>query len=84
MAVRRLNRAEDIEHVQKAVESINSYLACLRQCDEYAMALTKETEPEALLRTSDIDVELIQQLTKYWLVTVEQQGNEILIKLYAK
>ena len=37
MAVRRLNRAEDIEHVQKAVESINSYLACLRQCDEYAM-----------------------------------------------
>ena len=48
------------------------------------MALTKETEPEALLRTLDIDVELIQQLTKYWLVTVEQQGNEILIKLYAK
>lgn len=48
------------------------------------MALTKETEPEALLRTSDIDVELIQQLTKYWLVTLEQQGNEILIKLYAK
>lgn len=48
------------------------------------MALTKETEPEVLLRTSDIDVELIQQLTKYWLVTVEQQGNEILIKLYAK
>ena len=48
------------------------------------MALTKETELEAMLRTSDIDVELIQQLTKYWLVTVEQQGNEILIKLYAK
>ena len=48
------------------------------------MALTKEAEPEALLRTSDIDVELILQLTKYWLVTVEQQGNEILIKLYAK
>ena len=48
------------------------------------MALTKGTEPEALLRTLDIDVELIQQLTKYWLVTVEQQGNEILIKLYAK
>lgn len=37
MAVWRLNRTEDIEHVQKAVESINSYLACLRQCDEYAM-----------------------------------------------
>lgn len=41
------------------------------------MALTKETEPEALLRTSDIDVGLVQQLTKYWLVTVEQRGNEI-------
>lgn len=48
------------------------------------MAPTKNTEPEALLRTSDIDVELIQQLAKHWLVTIEQQGNEILIKLYAK
>ena len=48
------------------------------------MAHPKQTETEAMLRTSDIDVELIQQLTKYWLVTVEQQGNEILIKLYAK
>ena len=48
------------------------------------MALTKETEPEALLRASDIDVELIQQLTKYWLVMIERQGNEIVIELYAK
>lgn len=37
MAVRRLNRAEDIEHVKKAVDSINSYLGCLRHCNEYAM-----------------------------------------------
>ena len=37
-----------------------------------------------MLRTSDIDVELIQQLTKYWLVTVEQKENEIVIELYAK
>ena len=48
------------------------------------MELTKETEPEALLRTSDINVELILQLAKYWLVMVEQQGNEIVIELYAK
>jgi len=35
MAVRRLNRAETLPEVMHAVDSINSYLGCLRQCKEY-------------------------------------------------
>lgn len=49
------------------------------------MAPTKERKkPEARLRTSELNVDLICQLAKHWLVTIEQQGNEILIELYAK
>lgn len=35
MAVRRLNRAETVPEVLHAVDSINSYLACFRHCNEY-------------------------------------------------
>lgn len=35
MAVRRLNRAETLPEVQHAVDSINSYLGCLRHANEY-------------------------------------------------
>lgn len=35
MAVRRLNRAETLPEVMHAVDSINSYLGCLRHCREY-------------------------------------------------
>lgn len=35
MAVRRLNRAETLPEVQHAVDSINSYLGCLRHAKEY-------------------------------------------------
>jgi hypothetical protein len=37
MAVRRLNRAETVKDAVHAVDSINSYLGCLRHCNEYAM-----------------------------------------------
>ena len=35
MAVRRLNRAETVPEVLRAVDSINSYLGCFRHCKEY-------------------------------------------------
>lgn len=35
MAVRRLNRAETLPEVQHAIDSINSYLGCLRHANEY-------------------------------------------------
>lgn len=35
MAVRRLNRADTLPEVQHAVDSINSYLGCLRHANEY-------------------------------------------------
>lgn len=35
MSVRRLNRAETLPEVQRAVDSINSYLGCLRHANEY-------------------------------------------------
>ena len=41
-----------------------------------------EEVPEHVLRLSELDVNLVQALAKHWLVTVEQQGNEILLELY--
>ena len=35
MAVRRLNKAETIPEAQHAIDSINSYLGCLRHGNEY-------------------------------------------------
>lgn len=46
------------------------------------MEPTKEETPEHVLRLSELDVNLVQALAKHWLVTVEQQDNEVLIKLY--
>lgn len=44
-----------------------------------------EVEPEAVLRLSDLDVDLIQTLAVHWLVTVEESENEeFLYKLYPK
>ena len=42
----------------------------------------KQPEPVAVLPLPELDVELVQALAKYWLVTVEQQNNEVLTKLY--
>ena len=39
-------------------------------------------KPVAVLPLPELDVELVQALAKHWLVTVEQQNNEVLIKLY--
>jgi len=41
-------------------------------------------EPESVLHLSELDVELVQVLAKYWLITIEQQDNGIVIQLYAK
>lgn len=47
------------------------------------MATTdNKTQPEAVLRLTELDVNLVQALSKHWVVTVEQQGNEILLELY--
>ena len=43
---------------------------------------TDEPTPEAVLRLSELDVQLAQALAKHWLVIVEQQGDEFLIKTY--
>lgn len=47
MAVRRLNRAETLPEVMHAVDSINSYLGCLRHCREYnqRVKLLRRIEP---------------------------------------
>ena len=39
-------------------------------------------KPENVLRLSELDVKLVQALSKHWVVTVEQQGNEVLLELY--
>lgn len=41
-------------------------------------------QPEAVLRLSDIDTELMRALAKHWLVIAEQQGNKFVIDLYTK
>ncbi len=42
-----------------------------------------EKEPEAVPRLPEIDTDLVQALAKHWLVTVEQNENEILYKIYS-
>ena len=42
----------------------------------------KRPEPVNVLRLAELDVELVQQLAKHWLVTVEQQNDEVVIELY--
>lgn len=39
-------------------------------------------EPEAVLRLSELDTELVQALAKHWLVIVEQQNNDIVLTLH--
>ena len=41
-----------------------------------------EPEPEAVLRLSELDTELIQVLAKHWLVIVEQRDNDIVLTLH--
>lgn len=48
------------------------------------MGRINENKPEAILRLSVLDVDLIQRLATYWLVTVEQDRGEIIYKLYPK
>lgn len=46
------------------------------------MGRISEHEPEAVLRLSELDTELVQALSKHWLVIVEQQDNQIILTLY--
>ena len=46
------------------------------------MEPTKQPEPVAVLPLPKLDVELVQALAKHWLVTVEQQDDKVLTKLY--
>ncbi len=46
------------------------------------MEQTNKPKPENVLHLSGLDVNLVQALSKYWVVTVEQQGNEVLLELY--
>lgn len=46
------------------------------------MEHTNRPKPENVLRLSELDVNLVQALSKHWVVTVEQQGNEVLLELY--
>mgnify|MGYP000083273215 CR=1 FL=1 len=46
------------------------------------MEHTNRQEPENVLRLSELDVNLVQALAKHWIVTVERQGNEVLLELY--
>ena len=39
-------------------------------------------EPEAVLRLSELDTELVQALAKHWLVIVEQRDNGIVLTLH--
>lgn len=48
------------------------------------MGRINENKPEAILRLSVLDVDLIQRLATYWLVTVEQDSGEIIYELYPK
>lgn len=48
------------------------------------MGRINENKPEAILRLSVLDVDLIQRLATYWLVTVEQGRGEIIYELYPK
>lgn len=48
------------------------------------MGRINENKPEAILRLSVLDVDLIQRLATYWLVTVEQDRGEITYELYPK
>lgn len=41
-----------------------------------------EPEPEAVLRLSELDTELVQALAKHWLVIVEQRDNGIVLTLH--
>ena len=48
------------------------------------MGRINENKPEAILRLSVLDVDLIQRLATYWLVTVERDRGEIIYELYPK
>lgn len=48
------------------------------------MGRINENKPEAILRLSVLDVDLIQRLATHWLVTVEQDRGEIIYELYPK
>ena len=46
------------------------------------MEHTNRPKPENVLHLSELDVNLVQALSKHWIVAVEQQGNEVLLELY--
>ena len=46
------------------------------------MERINEQEPEAVLRLSELDTELVQELAKHWLVIVEQRDNGIVLTLH--
>lgn len=46
------------------------------------MERINEQEPEAVLRLSELDTELVQALAKHWLVIVEQRDNDIVLTLH--
>ena len=50
------------------------------------MATTEESkcQPEAVLRLTELDVTAVLVLSRYWIETVEQRDNEVLMELYAK
>lgn len=48
------------------------------------MGRINENKPEAILRLSVLDVDLIQRLATYWLVTIELDGGKIIYELYPK
>lgn len=48
------------------------------------MATTdNKTQPEAVLRLTELDVNVVRALCRHWVIIVEQKENEIVIALYA-
>lgn len=46
------------------------------------MATTNKPQPLLVLRSDTLDTELVQNLSTFYLVSVEAQGNEIIYELY--
>lgn len=45
---------------------------------------TEDQKLEAVLRLSELNTKAVQVLSKHWIVTVEQQNDEIVVMLYRK
>lgn len=49
------------------------------------MATTEnKIQPEAVLRLTELGVNVVRALCRHWVIIVEQKDNEIVIELYAK